>query len=255
MDVLKYIEDLIPEIKIIILSYLPSKVLLEINPDQSISEILFKLISEKYYSKIKKIIRLNKALDFQEYNSEGPYLWYILLKDQLYYDILNYKYRTIIDYTPWDRYFEHMNIISINFSILIRMYEMYPNYYKYLKSMIRDQHALHLLNVSIHNMIHVSPFDVIFKEILTSDKNFEKINISLNGEYINLIEYVMLIYFLRQFMDRKTLTYSNNEIDEAYNLITNISSEDHGWMYSTLLEYEKYENLINKYMKFIKYME
>lgn len=137
-DVLEYIKDLIPETKLIILSYLPYDLLLKIGTDQYNSDILFGLLFSKYHLELKNIIKLNKSLGFRKYNSNSSYLWDILLEDELYYNIYSYESGKRLNYLPWDRYFEHMNIISINFKILVKLNQMMPKYYKYVESMIKD---------------------------------------------------------------------------------------------------------------------
>lgn len=54
-------------------------------------------------------------------------------------------------------------------------------------------------------------------------------------------------------MGRQVLTYSNHRINIAYNWITrDISEIDEGYVYSFKLKYEKYKDLMEKYIDFIK---
>lgn len=246
MDVLSYIQDILPEIKLIILSKFDTDLLKEIDVSQDISEIIFKYRYKEYYVEIKNIIKVNRSLKFSKYTEEGPYFWKILLNDKLQLEKNHKGDRFFIDINNSWKYYD---IISTDIEIMVLFYRIFSKYYEYINKVLEDKYGLYLLgnsfNYTLHGHIYNS--DIISKMLITG--KIERIEVD-DDEYSDMMgsdeafDLIIRSYFLKQFVPKNKLVIPIASM-EHYLEVMSQPSTDFGFDY---VFYENFGHILDKYM-------
>ena len=240
MDVMDYIKDLIPDIKLIILANLDAMDLSKIKIPQDHAEIIFKYRYGEYHTEVKNIIKINKELNFDDYTEESPYLWKILLKDQLLletnpsFEFLACSYR--IDY---------MNHESITIECMIKFYKSHPDIYIYMNKLLEHKCGIYLFYdaISFNDLGRIRHIG----RVLTDRETIININTYFNGSKSDnriLIPIVIFIHFLRLYKRADQLIY--NKLD-LLSRLDRIVDDLQRHFYDESF-YQRYELVINKYL-------
>lgn len=234
MDISDHIKDLIPEIKLLILSNLHIQDLSKLKIPQNQAEIIFKYRYSSYYIKVKNIIKVNKELNFDEYTEESPYLWSILLRDELFLEV-NSAFKSI----SCSYRINYINHESITINCMIKFYQSHPQLYIYLNKLLEDKCGIYLL------------YDVIVNRGFNSHGNVDKIldhkdiiNVSKYNQGRTVIPIIILIYFIKQFKNTDKLIYDKAIILSNLKMLLN---DDGRYSYDESF-YDRYQMVINKYL-------
>ena len=249
MDTLEYINILPFDIKLIIESKLSPDLLLRSKIQDRVAELIFKYRYPETYIKFKNIIRVNKSLDFDNYISEGPYFWYIILRDELSYESKYPKFGYDIGpvLSSWEYTTEYISSIGITMHCLSDLYRTYPKIYKYSNMFMDTPVGIMLFNDSLEDVVSVSPDQTLKDFLLTGELSDTGIGIDDNS---NTLQCMVVIYFLLHLI-------KNDKINTDYAMIDyvmeNVNSErfmsDDPGTYAKYIRYEDIYDVAYKYIK------
>lgn len=247
-NTLGYIIILPFDIKLIIYSKLSNNLIKNSDLSGRYSEIIFSYRYPKIYRKFKNIIKVNKSLEFDNYTTEGPYFWHMLLKDELSHERRSYGHHHHdgkVFYT-WEGNTEYMNTVSITMHCLIDFYDIYPMFYKYLNTFMEYPIGIMLLNDSLEYAL--SDSDGTLNQFLSTGIAGQ---INVNDDVSNLsLSYIIVIYFLLHLTDASTINTDYGGIDYVMeNVGTNRFMENNCTAHA---KYYRYEIIFNEAYKYIQ---
>jgi hypothetical protein len=239
-NTLGYILTLPFEIKLIIYAKLPGNLMVSGVNDRH-AETIFKYRYPWTYHKFKNIIKVNRRLNFDDYITEGPHFWKVLLKSELSYDrqkLLNQYHELYFDHT-WKTLTAYMNIISVNMHCLSLFYDKFPEVYGYINRFMSEDMEICLLYDSI-TVINYKELHDMFKY-----GNIQSIHLTSDDLYDLGVNSFIFISFLLMIVPKDFITFENFDVlREIRRDSTGGDTENH---FDLIKLYYGYEAIYDKY--------
>ncbi len=232
--------DILDYIKLIISANLDIINLLKLKIPQNQAEIIFKYRYGHMYCKIKDIIKINKELNFDDHTEESPYLWKILLKDQVLIET-----NPSIGFMACSYCIDYLSHEYVTFNCMIKFYREYPNLYIYLNKLLEYRCGIYLfydavISADLNRVANI-------KDILTNIGGIVNINTFFNGPIFDnrlVIPIIIFIHFLKIYKSPDQLIY--NKIDITANVDRQAYDESR-YFYDDSF-YQRYEGILSKYL-------
>lgn len=245
-NTLEYTRSLPFDIKLIIESKLDVIILSKLRIQDQVSELIFKYRYPETYVKFKNIIKVNKSLDFDNYITEGPYFWKILLRSELIYE--KWCETNPIYYTDphhlWVRLTPYMNIISINMHCMSSFYDRFHKLYVHLGRLMDQDSEIFLL----HDVIQYMLITGYSRDLITNVfecNNSGIIDISEHVMRVLNIDMYIFVYFISMFIPKSSIFIENrSRLNDIHNML--IWSDPEG-DYNLHDKYYKYKTIYDTY--------
>lgn len=252
-NTLRYISNLNLDIKLIIYAKLPGDVIKKGWLKERYSEIIFSYRYPEIYRKFKNIIKVNKSSGFNDYISEGPYFWKILLESETKYD----KWNIPLDLQVWEPLTSNMNIISINMHCMTLFYDKFTGAYGYLNRFMDENIEICLLYDSLSYLSHRGHSKNLI-EILTDILkygNLREIRLDFDTLYNLDIGSFVLVYFLLMILPNNLIIIDDMSVFSEILDIANGYDIRDNWPIAAkydryILTYTKYYNHIRNVLQF-----
>ena len=248
-NTLEYINILPFDIKLIIESKLLASLLLKLKIQDRVAELIFRYRYPETYIKFNNIIKINKSLDFDDYVSEGPYFWHIILKDELSYESKYPRFNHDIGpvLLSWEYTTDYVSPTGITMHCLSDIYRIYPRIYKYLNMFMNTPVGIMLFNDSLEDVLSLSPDQSLDDFLITGE--LPNMGISIGDDFTSLSN-IIVIYFLLHFLPSERISTDYGEIDYTMeNVDSDRFMEETPDLWS---RYNRYSNLYDVAYKYIK---